>query len=216
MNNSSCGSFNGCSSGSWGAMRSYYILHKQSMACFENKEFQNAKDLCLKMLEIVPNDKIALYNLACADSLLGNMSDALVYLSRAIDAGYVDLEHMLNDEDLNHLKGTEEFAKIIKKIEEKITGYEPTTTSCCSDKNTRCCEDKNTRCCEDKNTRCCEESVKKEEECEKKEDDIPSEWKQKIDILIGMGCDYSTEILKDLLKQCEGSLEKVVNIIFNY
>jgi len=68
------------------------------------------------MVQLKPDNYIALYNLACADSLLNNVIDALKYLEKSVLAGYTNLEHMLNDSDLKNIRDTEGFKKIVELI----------------------------------------------------------------------------------------------------
>jgi len=44
-----------------------------------------------------------MYNLACAESLLGNIPEAISCLEKAIDLGYSNISHMLNDSDLDNI-----------------------------------------------------------------------------------------------------------------
>jgi len=69
------------------------------------------------MLEIKPNHPIALYNLACAESLLGNVDNSISALDQAIDAGYNDLFHLINDNDFDNIRETEGFRYLTEKLE---------------------------------------------------------------------------------------------------
>jgi len=78
---------------------------------------EQGKIYLLKLLDLQPNNATTLYNLACADSLLGNISESLLVLERSIDAGYRGLEHIFNDKDLDNIRDTEEFKFLIQKLE---------------------------------------------------------------------------------------------------
>jgi len=98
----------------------FWTLHEKSLECLDSLDknvIQKGKEYILQMLEIVPNHAVALYNLACAESLLGNVKESIANLERAIDAGYQDLEHMLGDADFNNIKNTEGFQFIVNKLE---------------------------------------------------------------------------------------------------
>jgi len=94
-------------------------LHRIALDCLDSEDkivIQKAKDILQRIIELSPNDKIALYNLACTESLLGNVNEALETLDRAIEAGYNDYNHMVYDSDFNNIKNTEGFKNLEKKL----------------------------------------------------------------------------------------------------
>jgi len=98
----------------------FWSYQKQALEYLSSLDLnvvQKGKELLLKMLDMAPNDKITLYNLACAESLLNNFEGAFKSLEAAISAGYRDLGHLLSDKDFNNIKYTEEFTQIVKKLE---------------------------------------------------------------------------------------------------
>jgi hypothetical protein len=54
------------------------------------------------------------YNLCCTYSLLGDKTDALLYLKRSIDAGYYDYPHFQMDKDLDNIRNEKEFNSLIE------------------------------------------------------------------------------------------------------
>ncbi len=52
------------------------------------------------------------YNLCCTYSLLGNKPMAIIYLKKAIDAGYLDYKHLQEDSDLDAIRNEKEFKEI--------------------------------------------------------------------------------------------------------
>lgn len=56
-----------------------------------------------------------LYNIACCDALMGNTQEALSFLEQAIGAGFRDVDHMKNDEDLLSLRDLPEFKTLLEK-----------------------------------------------------------------------------------------------------
>ncbi|HYF14815.1 MAG TPA: tetratricopeptide repeat protein [Phycisphaerales bacterium] len=58
----------------------------------------------------------ALYNAACANALLGRKDEALVWLERAIDAGFKDTGQIAKDTDLDSLRDDERFKKLVEGI----------------------------------------------------------------------------------------------------
>jgi hypothetical protein len=60
---------------------------------------------------------MAHYNLACSLALSRRRSDALRVLRRAVQLGYRDVDWMLQDPDLEGLKGHAEFLKLLSEID---------------------------------------------------------------------------------------------------
>lgn len=58
----------------------------------------------------------ALYNAACAHALLGHKDDALKFLTHAIDAGFVDLDQVGKDSDLDSLRSDDAFKSLVAGI----------------------------------------------------------------------------------------------------
>lgn len=58
----------------------------------------------------------ALYNAACACALLNRKAESLDWLSKAIDAGFKDLEQVKTDHDLDSLRNDPEFQRLLDSI----------------------------------------------------------------------------------------------------
>lgn len=65
---------------------------------------KRAVDLDRTLVELLPEDFLARYNLACSLARAGLADEAIDALSRAILLGYDDLEHMESDPDLESLR----------------------------------------------------------------------------------------------------------------
>jgi len=178
-------------------------LHKIAYQYLESGDkifIQKGKETLQKILDISPNDKIALYNLACADSLLGNLNEAITALNRAIDAGYNDLFHMLNDKDFDNIKNTDEFHNLVAKLESILFPNEKKDETSNLEKPSN--QEKNENKVEPSNT------DKPENKEEKK-----SLIEVKLDTLGEIFPFLPREILKDLLIQCKERIEEVVETI---
>jgi len=164
-----------------------YKLHRASLECLDSNDkdvIQKGKEILLKIIELAPNDKIALYNLACAESLLGNVKEAVATLEKAIDAGYHNLSHMINDQDFNNIKNTEGFKNMVKKLEDILHPEQKEEIS--------------------------EPIYPKIQEKKKSQDPIES----KLDTLKEIYPLLSREKLRELLSKCKGDVEEVVERIF--
>jgi tetratricopeptide (TPR) repeat protein len=81
-------------------------------------EDQGIKDF-LKATEIDPKYYKAYYNIACVYSINNEAEKALVYLEKAVDTGMKDLDFVMKDPDLDNIRNSEGFKKIIQKLKGK-------------------------------------------------------------------------------------------------
>lgn len=81
--------------------------------------WQKGLEVDLKLVRLRPQDALVFYNLACSYALLNQTRVAMGALSKAIDFGYDDFEHLKNDTDLDNLLKDEHFQQYIKKLEKK-------------------------------------------------------------------------------------------------
>jgi tetratricopeptide (TPR) repeat protein len=70
----------------------------------------------LKLARLRPEDPLVHYNLACSFSLLRRLNESLGSLEKAIDLGYDDLIHLVNDSDLDSLRDDEVYKVLINKL----------------------------------------------------------------------------------------------------
>jgi tetratricopeptide (TPR) repeat protein len=78
---------------------------------------RRALQVDLRHVALRPNDPLAIYNLSCDYSLLGQYSEAIQSLRRAIRVGYRDVEHMLADTDLTPLHRHPEFEALLQELQ---------------------------------------------------------------------------------------------------
>ncbi|HTQ32184.1 MAG TPA: hypothetical protein VMI53_13315 [Opitutaceae bacterium] len=69
-----------------------------------------------KLVRLQPDNATAHYNLACSLALVKRRADALRALERAIALGYDDAEWMQQDPDLEGLKESPAFKKLIEQL----------------------------------------------------------------------------------------------------
>ena len=72
-----------------------------------------AVELDRRLVELLPNDFLARYNLACSLARAGCSDEAIDTLSRAILLGYDDLAHMEADPDLESLRNHPDFQALL-------------------------------------------------------------------------------------------------------
>ena len=72
-----------------------------------------AVELDAKVVELLPDDCLARYNLACSLARAGRPDEAIDSLSKAILLGYDDLAHVDVDPDLDSLRDLPEFRALL-------------------------------------------------------------------------------------------------------
>ena len=74
---------------------------------------ERAVDLDGRLVELLPDDYLARYNLACSLARAGRADEAIDSLSRAVLLGYDDLDHMESDPDLESLQAHPDFRALL-------------------------------------------------------------------------------------------------------
>jgi len=102
-------------------------IHNKAMEYLNEKQFKDASKTFRAQGILQPNNPNAFYNVACAESLMGNTDEALVYLNKAIDLGYRNLNHVLLDSDFNNINSTEGFRVACSRLQTILSPSEPET-----------------------------------------------------------------------------------------
>jgi len=71
-----------------------------------------------RLVKLLPSDPVAIYNLACSYSLVGDIDSSIKTLVKAINSGYNDLDFMNKDPDLKHIRDDKRFKQLIKRLHE--------------------------------------------------------------------------------------------------
>jgi tetratricopeptide (TPR) repeat protein len=84
---------------------------------------QNEKALGIdkQIVNLLPEDPTARYNLACDYSLLNMNDDALNALELAFLLGYHDFEHLEKDMDLNNLRQDQRYHELLNRVKTKLS-----------------------------------------------------------------------------------------------
>ena len=80
--------------------------------------YEKGLEVDLKLEKLRPEDPLVHYNLACSLSLVEMLNESLEALEKAIDLGYNDLEHLVNDSDLDGVKDEEGYKVLIHKLKQ--------------------------------------------------------------------------------------------------
>lgn len=68
-----------------------------------------------KLTEAEPNDNDNWYNLACTYALNADKEKAIFALGKAVDKGFLNCNHIMNDSDLESIQEADEFNNILNK-----------------------------------------------------------------------------------------------------
>ena len=101
-------------------LRQRLRVHREAMAHFKKKEYARAIARYGRILASEPHDRIALYNTACAHALLGQTKDAIRFLVRSAEAGFVDFGHIERDPDLESLREEPAYGALLARREELV------------------------------------------------------------------------------------------------
>lgn len=70
-----------------------------------------------RLCELLPEQPIGWYNLACSLAVTGAHAEALDALERAFETGYDDLEHIQEDSDLDGLRENPRFRDLLDRYQ---------------------------------------------------------------------------------------------------
>ena len=87
--------------------------------------FKDGLMVDLQLESLRPNAPIILYNLSCSFSLLEQTDNALATIKRAIDCGYNDFQHLMQDDDMDNLRRDVRFQKYFSTVKRKMETQAP-------------------------------------------------------------------------------------------
>jgi tetratricopeptide (TPR) repeat protein len=94
----------------------------EGIAHFANKDYEKAAEVYEGLLAETPGNAGFLYNLACAESLLGRKEDALEHLRQSVEANAVFKKNALEDPDFDAIRDDPEFSAITGQADSARAG----------------------------------------------------------------------------------------------
>lgn len=94
-------------------VNSFALYANRGNALKAKGKFEEAITDYKKAIELNDKTPNVLYNLACTYSLIKRIPEACASLQKAIDRGYGDWDKMKNDHDLDYLRGSECYRKMM-------------------------------------------------------------------------------------------------------
>ena len=95
-------------------------LHRVAIQRLQAGDTRSAIAAYGELLELAPEDDTALYNTACAYALRGSRHEALVFLERAVAAGFTNFEHVRSDSDLDSLRAEPRYLQLMAREAELV------------------------------------------------------------------------------------------------
>jgi len=93
----------------------FIAWNKRAQVMFYINKVQEAELSLIRALQINPTAGITNYNLACIYSITNRLTESLSYLERAIKFGYKEYELFESDPDLENLRKTEGYKKLLQQ-----------------------------------------------------------------------------------------------------
>jgi Zn-dependent protease len=84
-------------------------------ALFRSRDYAGSAEISRRLFERA-HQPLDAYNLACAEARLGHDEEALRWLRTAVDSGFADREHLLDDPDLAPLRARDEWTEIVSRV----------------------------------------------------------------------------------------------------
>ena len=100
----------------------FNALQRQLRAAYQGANYEKALEIAGKMHALRPKDVNTLYNTACLHCLLGHKAEAYTWIEKAIDAGYRDADHMLDDADFKTIRGEDRFRRLVRRVRKLVAG----------------------------------------------------------------------------------------------
>jgi tetratricopeptide (TPR) repeat protein len=94
----------------------------EGLAHFANKDYEKAAEVYESFLAETPGNAGFLYNLACAESLLGRKEDALQHLRQSVEIDAVYKKNAVEDPDLDAIRDNPEFSAITGQADAASSG----------------------------------------------------------------------------------------------
>ncbi len=83
--------------------------------------YEDGLRIDLVLTELLPDDNIARYNLACSYALQQITDKAVAALEKAVELGYNDIDHLRADSDLDSIRDCQPYKTLmLKLLSEKV------------------------------------------------------------------------------------------------
>lgn len=99
------------------------MLFQRSLDLHAKEKFEESIRILKQILAEHPNHSTALYNIACALAMTDKKSEAIEYLKKSVETGFINFVHMEKDADLDSLRQEEGYLELLKGRAEYIEKF---------------------------------------------------------------------------------------------
>ena len=89
------------------------ILKALAMVYVNKKQYQEAILTFKRLVDIQPENNIFYYNISCLYAIQNMKNESIEWLTKAIENGYSNWDHLKNDKDLENIKNTSYFKSLV-------------------------------------------------------------------------------------------------------
>lgn len=102
----------------------YEELVRVAEKSYNNKAYGRSGEYYDRAFKIQEGTARDYYNAACSWALAGEKDKALNYIKKSIELGWLNINHLKNDGELNSLHGATEWEVLIKRLQQEVDEYE--------------------------------------------------------------------------------------------
>ncbi|NUM35435.1 MAG: hypothetical protein HUU50_12880, partial [Candidatus Brocadiae bacterium] len=100
----------------WSTMEK--ALYQKVLKLLTDREWEKAQSILEKLIVSHPKSPSLLYNLACSYARQGKRHEALLFLEKAIETGWCNFIHTLQDQDLEAIRNEKKMHDLVEKMKE--------------------------------------------------------------------------------------------------
>ena len=104
--------------------QNYSNLRTQAQSAGQEKDYHKAVELYREAFTLETLNRTDLYNAACFASLAGDKNQAFIWLEKAVQLGYINIQHLKSDSDLLNLHSDSKWETFISELSQKIARIE--------------------------------------------------------------------------------------------
>lgn len=113
--------FLGVADTSWSTLEK--ALYQKVLILLKDREWEKAQSILEKLLVSHPKSPSLLYNLACTHARQGKKEKAIDFLTKAVETGWCNFVHTLQDQDLELIRNTKEMNELAEQMQKKEPLY---------------------------------------------------------------------------------------------
>jgi len=104
--------------------QTYKVFIRQADSLYNLKNYKKSNELYQKAFKLEKKNSAELYNGACTAALSSDKKNAFVLLELAFQKGWINIEHLKKDPDLESLHNDKRWMKLTDKMQKKIDEIE--------------------------------------------------------------------------------------------